>query len=161
MPYLWRASFVGTPINITIGPFVQLIPSIYIQNVHLFGAFDPEKNSFQIAQRHYKIFQKLPVNFAETFQPTFVLQQRVYLFNTGRQQTKLLFKSCATLNSVTQFLDGRTSSLHKLITSTKFQRLVTSSGSGRNWKQVPKKYNLPMSEWTDRDQKERKKILNG
>ena len=32
MHYLCRASFVGTPtcpINITIGPFVRLIPSIY------------------------------------------------------------------------------------------------------------------------------------
>ena len=77
MPYLWRASFVGTPIcpiNITNGPFVRLIPSIYIQNVNLFGAFDPEKHQFQLAQRDYKISQKLPVNFDKTFQTTFVIQ---------------------------------------------------------------------------------------
>ena len=77
MPYLWRASFVGTPkcpINITNGPFVRLIPSIYIQNVNLFGAFDPEKNSFQFAQRHYKISQNVSVNFAKTYQTTFVIQ---------------------------------------------------------------------------------------
>ena len=48
--------------------------ALYIQNVNLFGAFDPEKNSFQITQRHYKIFQKLPINFAKIFQTTFVIQ---------------------------------------------------------------------------------------
>ena len=65
MPYLCRASSVGTPIspiNITNGPFVRLIPSIYIQNINLFGVFDPEKHRFQLAQREYKISQKLPVN---------------------------------------------------------------------------------------------------
>jgi hypothetical protein len=82
------------------------------------------------------------------------LKTGLSVFNTGRQQTKLLFKSCATLNSVTQFLDGHTSSLHQGITSTKFQRLVTSSGSGRNWKEVPKKYSFTMrTQWTDRDLK--------
>jgi hypothetical protein len=59
------------PINITNGPFVRLIPLIYIQNVHLFGMFDPEKHRFQLAQRDYKISQKLPVNFAKTFQTTY------------------------------------------------------------------------------------------
>jgi hypothetical protein len=33
----------------------------------------PEKHWFQLAQRDYKISQKLPVNFAKTFQATFVI----------------------------------------------------------------------------------------
>jgi hypothetical protein len=68
---------VGTPIfpiNITNGPFVQLIPSLYIQNVHLFGTFDPEKHWFQLAQHDYKISHKLPVIFVQTFQTTFLMQ---------------------------------------------------------------------------------------
>jgi hypothetical protein len=40
----------------------------------LFGAFDPEKDRFQLAQRDYNISQKLPVNFAKTFQTTFEIQ---------------------------------------------------------------------------------------
>ena len=45
-----------------------------MKNVNLFGPFDPEKYSFQNVQRHYKIFQKLPINFAKIFQITFVIQ---------------------------------------------------------------------------------------
>jgi hypothetical protein len=37
--------------------------------------FDPEKNSLQKTQRHYKIFQKMPINFAQIFQTTFVIQR--------------------------------------------------------------------------------------
>ena len=44
----------------------------------LFGAFDPEKHQFQLAQRDYKISQKLPVNFAKTFQTTFVIQLGIF-----------------------------------------------------------------------------------
>jgi hypothetical protein len=47
---------------------------IYIQNVNLFGSFDPEKHRFQLTQRDYKISQKLPVNLVKTFQTTFVIQ---------------------------------------------------------------------------------------
>ena len=46
--------------------------------VYLFGTFDPEQNSFQFAQSHYKISQKLPVNFAKTFQNTFVIQLGIF-----------------------------------------------------------------------------------
>ena len=35
-------------------------------NVHFFGAFDPEKHRFQLAQRDYKISKKLPVNLAKS-----------------------------------------------------------------------------------------------
>ena len=45
-----------------------------INSVDIFGAFDPEKHWFQLAQRDYKISQKLPVNIAKTFQTTFVIQ---------------------------------------------------------------------------------------
>ena len=41
---------------------------------HLFGAFDPEKKQLTKTQRHYKTFQKLPINFAKIFQTTFVIQ---------------------------------------------------------------------------------------
>ena len=74
MPYLWQASFVGTPIwpiNITNGPFVWLIPSIYIQHVHLFGNVWSRKKQLPIwatsLQNISKVACKLCQNISKYF----------------------------------------------------------------------------------------------
>jgi hypothetical protein len=42
--------------------------------------FDPEKKKTAYkTQRHYKIFKKLPINFAKIFQTTFVIQHLLTL----------------------------------------------------------------------------------
>ena len=66
---------------------INSVDILYIQNVHLFGAFDPEKHGFQLEQRDNKISQKLPVNFAKTFQTTFVIQLQVFFNVNNRQYT--------------------------------------------------------------------------
>ena len=86
MPYLWR-SFVGTPIcpiNITNVRFVRLIPSFYLKCPFIWCVWSRKTLVPTCATlRDYKISQKLPVNFAKTFQTTFVIQLQVSLVTSS------------------------------------------------------------------------------
>jgi hypothetical protein len=74
------------------------------------------------------------------------------VFHTGKKTNQRHFSRLAQITKVSPVPSWPTSSLHKGITSTKFQRLVTSSPK------VPKKYPLAItSQGRERGQKQ---ILN-